>query len=1272
MLLLTGNSGSQAGSPLPFTQETESHQSSEPELSELQMKTFLNAKVRMAFGFAMLTLLLMGSLSYRMMLISDESSQWVRHTHLVIENIQDLSLAMASIESSSRGFVLTGNESILDPYRASVLRAEQDEATIRALTADNPVQQIHFPTVETLATERIQQADTIIALRRNEGLAATVLAIGSGGDEQVKFEFQSLAERMQAEEERLLALRVASTDRERTQTKIVLVVGTFLGILVAGLAAWTAVRDSLKRAQVEEALQQSEEKYRMLLDGVQDYAIFMLDPGGKVMSWSASAEHIKGYTSEEIIGHNYSCFFPREDMKRGRPAEILRLAATNGRHEEYGMRVRKDGTQFLAGVTFIALRDPSGNLRGFSEICRDLTEHRDSEAKYRGLLEAAPDGMVVVNQDGEIVLLNAQAEKQFGYRRDELLGQKVTNIIPEGFAERLIADGTRTAAEALAQQIGTGIELIGRRKNGSSFPIEIMLSPLASAEGILVTAAIRNITVRRDAERHLAQMEGRYRGLMEAAPDGMVVVDQNGEIVLLNAQAEKQFGYRRDELLGQKVTNIIPKGFAERLIADGIRTAAEALAQQIGTGIELIGQRKNGSSFPIEIMLSPLESPEGILVTAAIRNITVRKDAERHLAQMEGRYRGLMEAAPDGMVVVDRNGEIVLLNAQAEKQFGYRRDELLGQRVTNIIPTGFAERLIADGTRTAAEALAQQIGTGIELNGRRKDGSSFPIEIMLSPLESAEGILVTAAIRNITVRKDAEKHLAQMEGRYRGLLEAAPDGMVVVDRNGEIVLLNAQAEKQFGYRRDELLGQKVTNIIPTGFAERLIADGTRTAAEALAQQIGTGIELNGRRRDGSSFPIEIMLSPLESAEGILVTAAIRDISERKQLARQLHQSQKMEAVGQLTGGIAHDFNNLLGVIIGNLDLLDRLVADNPAAVKRVKTAQKAAARGADITRRLLVFSSNEELKPSVVQLGDSIQNTIELAARALGAEIKITTHVDESVPPLFVDPAGLESALLNLLVNARDAMPKGGTIIISSELQKLDDSHPVVQSGDLKSGVYVCVRVTDTGSGMSKETLERAFEPFFTTKPRNKGTGLGLAMVYGFVKQSGGTVRVYSELGHGTTVSFYLPLAGALSHPIPTNAPTPLNANLGGTVLVVDDEEDLLEVALAYLADMGFSALRATDGASALEALANCGEIELMVTDIVMPGGMNGVELVQRARALRPDLKIIYSSGFPAEALAERSMPLVDGPLLRKPYQRSEFAAIVYRVMENAYAMPEI
>ena len=542
-----------------------------------------------------------------------------------------------------------------------------------------------------------------------------------------------------------------------------------------------AIRDISGRKEAEEhlarieerrrlgdyALRESEERYRMLLDGIKNYAIFMMDTQGRVLSWNAGAERIKGYASDQIIGHNFSCFFPPEDIEHGRPEEVLRIAAASGRYEAKSMRVRKDGSRFLASVIFTALRDSAGTLQGFSEFSHDLSESKESGAKYQALLEAAPDAMVVVNQAGEIVLVNVQAEKQFGYSRNELVGQKVKNVIPEGFAERLIADGARSAAEALAQQIGTGIELIARRKDGSEFPIEIMLSPLKSAEGILVTAAIRDISVRKEAETHLAQMEGRYRGLLEAAPDAMVVVNQAGEIVLVNVQAEKQFGYSRNELVGQKVKNVIPEGFAERLIADGARSAAEALAQQIGTGIELIARRKDGSEFPIEIMLSPLKSAEGILVTAAIRDISVRKEAETHLAQMEGRYRGLLEAAPDAMVVVNQAGEIVLVNVQAEKQFGYSRNELVGQKVKNVIPEGFAERLIADGARSAAEALAQQIGTGIELIARRKDGSEFPIEIMLSPLESAEGILVTAAIRDISERKESEQHLVKTVGELK-------------------------------------------------------------------------------------------------------------------------------------------------------------------------------------------------------------------------------------------------------------------------------------------------------------------------------------------------------------------------------------------------------------------------------------------------------------------------------------------------------------------------
>jgi PAS domain S-box-containing protein len=391
----------------------------------------------------------------------------------------------------------------------------------------------------------------------------------------------------------------------------------------------------------------------------------------------------------------------------------------------------------------------------------DLNETEDGTARYRSLLEASPDAMVVVNPKGEIVLLNAQAEKQFAYRRDELLGQDVKSIIPEGFAERLIADGTRTAAEALAQQIGTGIELNGRRKDGSQFPIEIMLSPLESAEGTLVTAAIRDVTDHKDAEKHLAQMEARYRGLLEAAPDAMVVVNRNGEIVLLNVQAEKQFGYRRDELLGRKVKSIIPEGFAERLIADGTRTAAEALAQQIGTGIELNGRRKDGSEFPIEIMLSPLESAEGILVTAAIRDITERKRIEDALRDSEERFRLMASGIKDyANVMLDPEGFIVSWNEGGERLKGFRAEEIVGQHFSRFYSAEDIRKGLPAMELKQAKETGRFEGEGWRV---RKDGSRFLANIVITALRDEKGKLrgFGKITRDITERRRAEEHLTK-------------------------------------------------------------------------------------------------------------------------------------------------------------------------------------------------------------------------------------------------------------------------------------------------------------------------------------------------------------------------------------------------------------------------------------------------------------------------------------------------------------------------------
>jgi PAS domain S-box-containing protein len=464
-----------------------------------------NRVVQLAFGSAVAILLIVASFAYRSIVISGDNGRWVQHTHEVLENLEELQFALETVSSSIRGYILTGEETYLEPYRIAKLSLEQHVAVVRELTADNPAQQRNILIVEKIAVARLERADKAISLRQNQGFEAALQAIRAGPGLHAAVEYRAIVGQMQDEERRLLVLRIADAKRSIGWITTTLILGTVLGLLITIGAGWIVQRDNSRRKTAEKALRESERKYRMLIDGVKDYAILMLGPLGEIRSWNPGAERMSGCTYEEVAGQNFSRFFPANEIKLGRPQEILRLAAASGEYEEEGTRVRKDGTRYQVRTTFTASRDPAGKLRGFSVISRDLTENRESETKYRGLLEAAPDAMVVVNQGGEIVLLNVQAEKQFGYRRDELLGQKVTNIIPIGFAERLIADDLRSAEDASAQQIGTGIELIAQRKDKSEFPIEIMLSPLQSAEGTLVTAAIRNISVRRKAAADLLQ-----------------------------------------------------------------------------------------------------------------------------------------------------------------------------------------------------------------------------------------------------------------------------------------------------------------------------------------------------------------------------------------------------------------------------------------------------------------------------------------------------------------------------------------------------------------------------------------------------------------------------------------------------------------------------------------------------------------------------------------------------------------------------------------------
>jgi len=626
--------------------------------------------------------------------------------------------------------------------------------------------------------------------------------------------------------------------------------------------------------------------------------------------------------------------------------------------------------------------------------------------------------------------------------------------------------------------------------------------------------------------------------------------------------------------------------------------------------------------------------------------------------QLKTIFDNLME----GIIVFDNKSNLVEINAAA------KRILCLPDQVNTLVDAGESLDIYSlDGVPLppsqwpSARAMRGDFVKNLEIELRSHlTGRSAIVEITTAPILNVEGKPAQTIItsRDITERKRSEEATA----RLVAIVESSQDAIVGKDLNGIVTSWNRGAEVMFGYSVPEMIGQSILRLLPPGRKdeERDILDRIQSG-ESVEQ-----LETVRVRKDGQQIQVSLMISPIRDSNNRITGCSkiARDITGQKHLERQLRQSQKMEAIGQLTGGIAHDFNNLLAILIGNLGLLERMLEGNDEAIKRLKPAQKAASRGADITRRLLALASKEDLSPANVRVEEAVREVIELADRALGPEIKIQTSFDDNVPPVFVDAAGLGSVLLNLAVNARDAMVKGGTLTFGAQLSNLDESFPSVQSGELASGTYVRISVSDTGHGMSRQTLERAMEPFFTTKERNKGTGLGLSMVYGFARQSGGTVHLYSEEGYGTTVSLYLPLASESARTFCELPPFRLRTETGGSVLVVDDETDLLEIAQAYLTSLGYSVLRADNPASALNTLAQHKDIDLMITDIIMPGGMNGVELAEKARQLNPNLLVIYSSGFPADALVERNGTRVDGPMLRKPYQRSEFIAIIQRTLD--------
>ena len=1048
-------------------------------------------------------------------------------------------------------------------------------------------------------------------------------------------------------------------------------------------AAQEAV-ERAKRRQVETELVRREKYFRTLTENSLDI-LCILSREGQFLYASPSIERVLGLSPEELHGTDSFLRVHPEDLAlvRGTLQEAIenpdRTAKVQFRYQQ------KDGTwkrMELIGQNRLSDPDIGGlvtNWRDVTDRWRAEEELRRSEKQYRLLFQDNPNPMWVFDLETLAFLeVNESAILHYGYSREEFLAMKMSDL-------RLVEGGSHPTGVHLTDA-ESGRVWKHRRKDGAFIDVEVVWGPMVFRNRFAALTMVTDVTERRRNEHRnqvFSKLSHRLSSATTAAEAATIICEASDALFAWDDFALDLYSAEKDEVFSLLNITTVDQQRVKIPESAQSKSANTLIRRVIGKGAELV-RTPGPKGHATDAMLVPVRKGSRVIGVLFVQSRLAgaygeqdletlqtladqcsgaleRVHAEGALRESQQRFRDLFENSPDAIFVADLNGTVLDVNLASCLLHGLVRDQLTGKNIfTDLVPVSRREQARQDFEKMAGGKWSQ-----VESESLTVEGRATPVEVRASRIEYGGRPAVLLHVRDITERRESEAALQSSETLFRSVWQNSVTGLRLVNEAGTIVAVNDAFCSLVGLEARALEGQPFTVVYAASEDEKEMLDQHREAF--LGRSAQRRPERQYVLQNGKAVTLEIIDSFIQLRERpVLMLSLFRDVTTQRQLEEQLRQSQKMEAIGQLAGGVAHDFNNILTVIQGHASLLTAANLSESAG-KSADQIVQASERAARLTRQLLTFSRRQLIQPRQLDLNKVVGNMTNMLGRLLGEDVSLQLNYCQSPPMVEADAGMMEQVLLNLAVNARDAMPKGGQLAIRIAVADVAETLGRGHS-EARAGRFVCLSVTDNGMGITPENLRRIFEPFFTTKEIGKGTGLGLATAYGIVKQHQGWIEVDSQVEKGTTFRIYLPYQGA-EPGVPEKPTTQITVRGGNeTILLVEDEAPVCDLVSRVLGKYGYKVLPANNAVEALEVWRDKrDEIALLLTDLVMPNHMNGRELAEKLWAEQPKLKVIFTSGYSADIVGKDFKLEPELNFLQKPYHPQTLATTVRRCLDGKH-----